>query len=164
MAKQTFEKAIKKLELIVQQLESGEKPLKEAVKKFEEGVQLSKFCSRKLDETEKRIQLLTQDRDGNVWYLGEVSAEPRPSISAGRWRSTYGSRSTAMPAARDSGSARCSSCRNRPSPASRCRCPALRWVSATPTSKLPEWINCWLKRRLRQGNNLGLIFVASYGL
>ena len=52
MAKQTFEKAMKKLELIVQQLESGDQPLEEAVKKFEEGLKLSKFCSEKLDETE----------------------------------------------------------------------------------------------------------------
>jgi exodeoxyribonuclease VII small subunit len=66
MAKQTFEKAMKKLELIVQQLESGEQPLEEAVKKFEEGVKLSKFCSEKLDETEKRVAILLKDQMGNV--------------------------------------------------------------------------------------------------
>jgi exodeoxyribonuclease VII small subunit len=66
MAKQTFEKAMKKLELIVQQLESGDQPLEEAVKKFEEGVKLSKFCSEKLDETEKRITILLKDQMGNI--------------------------------------------------------------------------------------------------
>jgi exodeoxyribonuclease VII small subunit len=77
MAKQTFEKAIKKLELIVQQLESGEQPLEEAVKKFEEGVKLSKFCSEKLDETEKRITLLLKDQMGNVFEKPFISeSEP----------------------------------------------------------------------------------------
>jgi len=67
MTKQTFEKAMKRLEQIVQELESGEQPLEKAIKKFEEGVQLSKFCSRKLDETEKKITILLQDQEGNVF-------------------------------------------------------------------------------------------------
>ncbi len=66
MAKQTFEQAIKQLEQIVQELESGDLPLEQAMKKFEDGIQLSKFCSKKLDETEKRITLLIQDKDGNL--------------------------------------------------------------------------------------------------
>jgi exodeoxyribonuclease VII small subunit len=39
--------------------------LEKAIKTFEEGVQLSKFCSKKLDETEKRITVLMQNSDGN---------------------------------------------------------------------------------------------------
>lgn len=66
MSKQTFEKAMKKLEQIVQELESGNLPLDKAIKKFEEGVQLSKFCSAKLDETEKRVTILMQDSAGNL--------------------------------------------------------------------------------------------------
>jgi exodeoxyribonuclease VII small subunit len=66
MAKKTFEQSLNQLEKIVQELEAGDLPLEKAIKKFEEGVQLSKFCSRKLDETEERIQLLTQDREGNI--------------------------------------------------------------------------------------------------
>ncbi len=66
MAKQTFEKAMKQLEEIVQELEIGDLPLEKAIKKFEEGVQLSKFCSETLDETEKRIKILLQDQQGNV--------------------------------------------------------------------------------------------------
>jgi exodeoxyribonuclease VII small subunit len=65
MAKQTFEQALKQLEQIVQELESGDLPLEQAMKKFEDGIQLSKFCSNKLDETERRITLLVQDKDGN---------------------------------------------------------------------------------------------------
>lgn len=62
---QTFEKAMQQLEKIVQELESEELPLEKAIKKFEEGVELSKFCSKKLDETEKRISLLLKDQNGN---------------------------------------------------------------------------------------------------
>jgi exodeoxyribonuclease VII small subunit len=66
MAKQTFEKAIEKLEKIVQELESSDLPLEKAIKKFEEGVQLSKFCSEKLDETEKKITILLKDQNGQL--------------------------------------------------------------------------------------------------
>ena len=66
MAKPTFEKAMKQLEEIVQELESGDLPLERGIKKFEEGIKLSKFCSEALDETEKRIQVLLQDQEGNV--------------------------------------------------------------------------------------------------
>jgi exodeoxyribonuclease VII small subunit len=66
MAKQTFEKAMEQLEEIVQELESVDLPLEKAIKKFEEGVQLAKFCSDKLDETEKRISILLKDQNGQV--------------------------------------------------------------------------------------------------
>lgn len=67
MANQTFEKAMNKLEQIVQELESADLPLEKAIKKFEEGVQLSKFCSEKLDETEKRISILLKDQNDRVF-------------------------------------------------------------------------------------------------
>jgi exodeoxyribonuclease VII small subunit len=66
MAKKTFEQAMKQLEQIVQDLESSDLPLEKGIKKFEEGIQLSKFCSKKLDETEKRITILMQDPDGEL--------------------------------------------------------------------------------------------------
>ena len=66
MAKKTFEQAMKQLEQIVQDLESGDMPLEKAIKTFEEGIALSKFCSEKLDETEKRITILMQDAEGNL--------------------------------------------------------------------------------------------------
>ena len=66
MAKKTFEQAMKKLEQIVQDLESGDMPLEKAIQTFEDGIQLSKFCSKKLDETEKRITILMQDSDGEL--------------------------------------------------------------------------------------------------
>jgi exodeoxyribonuclease VII small subunit len=45
-------------------LESGDMPLEKAIKKFEEGIKISKYCSEKLDESEKRITLLMRDSDG----------------------------------------------------------------------------------------------------
>ena len=66
MAKKTFEQAMKQLEQIVQDLESGDMPLEKAIKTFEDGIQLSKFCSEKLDETEKRITILMQSPDGEL--------------------------------------------------------------------------------------------------
>lgn len=66
MAKQTFENAVKRLESIVHDLEGGDLTLDEALKKFQEGVKLSKFCSNKLDETEKKVSILLKDDEGNV--------------------------------------------------------------------------------------------------
>jgi exodeoxyribonuclease VII small subunit len=78
MANLTFEKAMKKLEQIVRDLESGDQPLEKAIKRFEEGVQLSKFCSEKLDGTEQRITLLLKDQTGNVFekpFISEIEPE-----------------------------------------------------------------------------------------
>ena len=66
MPKTTFEQSMKKLEQIVQKLESGDLPLEEAMQKFEEGIKLSRLCSKKLDETENKITLLLQDQKGNI--------------------------------------------------------------------------------------------------
>jgi exodeoxyribonuclease VII small subunit len=66
MTKQTFESAMKKLEQIVGDLESGDLSLEKAIRKFEEGVQLSTFCTRTLDETEKKVSILLAGKDGNL--------------------------------------------------------------------------------------------------
>jgi len=64
MSKKTFEQSLKQLEQIVQDLETGDFPHEKAIKKFEEGIQLSKFCSQTLDETEKKISILLKDQNG----------------------------------------------------------------------------------------------------
>ncbi len=64
--KMTFEDSMTQLEKIVEDLEAGDLPLETAIKKFEEGVRLSKFCLDKLDETEKKVTLLLQDQNGKV--------------------------------------------------------------------------------------------------
>lgn len=66
MAKLTFENAMKQLENIVHELESGNLSLDDSIKKFEEGIKLSKYCSAKLDETEKRITILTKGQDKSI--------------------------------------------------------------------------------------------------
>lgn len=66
MTKKTFEDALKQLEVIVEELESGDLPLEKAIKRFEQGVRLSKFCSEKLDETEKKITILLKNEDGSI--------------------------------------------------------------------------------------------------
>jgi exodeoxyribonuclease VII small subunit len=66
MGKKSFEQSIKQLEEIVQELEAGDLPLEQAIRKFEEGMELSKFCTQKLEETEQRITLLTQNDRGQA--------------------------------------------------------------------------------------------------
>lgn len=60
----SFEIALKELEGIVKQLETGEAKLEEALQLFERGIKLSRFCSQKLEEAEKKIELLVKDTRG----------------------------------------------------------------------------------------------------
>jgi exodeoxyribonuclease VII small subunit len=60
----SFEAALKELEGIVKQLESGEAKLEESLQLFERGVRLSRFCSQKLEEAEKKIEMLVKDSRG----------------------------------------------------------------------------------------------------
>ena len=66
MPKQTFEKALEQLEQIVEALESNELSLENALAKFEEGMKLSQFCARKLDETERKIALIMEKANGEI--------------------------------------------------------------------------------------------------
>ena len=66
MAKKSFEQAMEQLEKIVEELEAGDLPLDKAMQKFEEGMELTRFCTRKLDETEKKINLLLRDKAGKT--------------------------------------------------------------------------------------------------
>ena len=66
MAQKTFEQSMKQLERIVQELEGGDLPLETAIKKFEEGMKLTKFCSQKLDETEKKVSILLKNAEGRI--------------------------------------------------------------------------------------------------
>jgi exodeoxyribonuclease VII small subunit len=66
MAKKRFEDTLGELEKIVQRLEDPDVPLEEAVALFEDGIKLSRFCSQKLDEVEKRVDVLLKDEQGNL--------------------------------------------------------------------------------------------------
>lgn len=61
-----FEKAIERLEKIVQTLEKGELPLEDSLKIFEEGIRLSQLCMARLDEAEKRVEILMKDKGKTV--------------------------------------------------------------------------------------------------
>ncbi len=62
--KEKFEDALDKLEKIVSQLEEGDISLEESLKLFEEGIRLSRFCNQKLDEAEKRVEILLKGKEG----------------------------------------------------------------------------------------------------
>jgi exodeoxyribonuclease VII small subunit len=59
-----FEESLKKLQVIVEKLERGDLPLEEAMESFTEGIQLVQLCHQKLEEAEKKVQLLVKDQHG----------------------------------------------------------------------------------------------------
>ena len=60
----TFEASLSQLETIVKKLESGDLPLEESLKLFEKGVALSRECRERLNEAERRIEILMKDSEG----------------------------------------------------------------------------------------------------
>ena len=64
MAKKSFETAMARLEEIAALLEEGSAPLEESLKLFEESSELLTFCAAKLDEAEKKIQVLSKTAEG----------------------------------------------------------------------------------------------------
>jgi len=66
MKEKTFEEALRELEGIVNRLEQGDLPLEEALHFFEDGVKLSRYCHTKLDEAQKRVEILLKDERGKV--------------------------------------------------------------------------------------------------
>lgn len=63
MAEKTFEKALERLEEIVKMMEEGDMTLDDSLKAFEEGINLSRFCAKKLDDAERKVEMLVK-RDG----------------------------------------------------------------------------------------------------
>lgn len=59
-----FEEALARMEAIVGNLEKGDLPLEESLAVFEEGVRLSKSCLKMLEESERKVEILLQDKDG----------------------------------------------------------------------------------------------------
>ena len=66
-----FEKALENLEKIVDDLESGDLSLDEALKCYEEGVKLSRVCTKKLGDSEKKIEMLTRSLEGVADFSDE---------------------------------------------------------------------------------------------
>ena len=69
----SFERQLKRLEEIVETLEQGEVSLDEAIKMYEEGVQISKQCLEKLNQAELRLKRLSKDINGNFELFEENS-------------------------------------------------------------------------------------------
>jgi exodeoxyribonuclease VII small subunit len=61
-----FEAALQRLEEIVRKLDSGDLPLASLLEVYEEGVTLSRFCQTKLEEAERKIELLNKKADGTL--------------------------------------------------------------------------------------------------
>ena len=70
--KVNFEKSLAKLEEVVEKLESGNQPLEEALKLFEEGINLTRGCQSALKQAEEKISILSQQNDD--WLI--ESEEP----------------------------------------------------------------------------------------
>ena len=62
----SFEQCLAALEQVVDKIETGEMNLEESLATFEKGVHLVKTCNQKLNEVEKKIELLTKDPDGKL--------------------------------------------------------------------------------------------------
>lgn len=80
--KQTFESSLQELEKIVRNLENGDLALEESLKLFEDGVRLSRECQERLNQAERRIEVLLKDENGNPILnviKGEDLREEKPS-------------------------------------------------------------------------------------
>jgi exodeoxyribonuclease VII small subunit len=66
MAEKKFETAMARLEEIVQKLEQGDLPLEQSLKLFEEGIRLSRICNTRLEEAERKVEILLKDKAGHM--------------------------------------------------------------------------------------------------
>jgi exodeoxyribonuclease VII small subunit len=82
--KQAFEVSLKELEKIVRKLEDGDLALEESLKLFEDGVKLSRECQERLNQAERRIEVLLKDENGdsvlNVVKAEDLREEKQPKI------------------------------------------------------------------------------------
>ena len=66
MSEIKFEKAMNRLENIVDELERGDLDIDKSLEIFEEGIKMSRLCTKKLNEAEAKIQKLTKDKKGEL--------------------------------------------------------------------------------------------------
>lgn len=80
----TFENSLSDLEKIVRQLEDGDLSLEESLKLFEDGVKLSRECQERLNQAERRIEVLLKDEEGNpaleAIEAQDLRGQPQPKI------------------------------------------------------------------------------------
>ena len=75
----TFESSLEELERIVRELEQGELTLEKSLELFEQGVRLSRECQERLNQAERRIEMLTRDNQGRAIV---TAFEPEGELSA----------------------------------------------------------------------------------
>jgi exodeoxyribonuclease VII small subunit len=63
MKKKSFEDALAKLEDITNELEKGELPLEDSLKYFDEGVKLAEYCNSKLNDAQRKVEILLKKDD-----------------------------------------------------------------------------------------------------
>jgi len=73
-----FETALQRLEEIVKKLDSGDLPLASLLEVYEEGVTLSRFCQTKLEEAERKIEILNKKADGTMERSPFNEPDPGP--------------------------------------------------------------------------------------
>jgi len=66
MAEKKFEAALARLEEIVKELETGDLPLEQSLKLYEEGIKLSRLCNKRLEDAERRVEILLKSKNGTV--------------------------------------------------------------------------------------------------
>ena len=76
----TFESSLEELEQIVRELEQGDLPLERSLELFEQGVKLSRECQDRLNQAERRIEILMRDNQGRPSVR---PFEPEPGLSGG---------------------------------------------------------------------------------
>jgi exodeoxyribonuclease VII small subunit len=72
----SFEESLGELEQIVEQLEAGDLPLERSLELFEKGVRLSRECQKRLDEAERKVEILLKSEDGTVRAVSFDEPEP----------------------------------------------------------------------------------------
>jgi exodeoxyribonuclease VII small subunit len=78
-----FEQAIARLEKLVAEMESSELSLEDVLKRYEEGSRLVRFCGRKLEEAERKIELLSRKNDGST-EVTPFEPEPETETDSGK--------------------------------------------------------------------------------
>ncbi|MBE1446103.1 MULTISPECIES: exodeoxyribonuclease VII small subunit [unclassified Paenibacillus] len=76
----SFEEAMDKLEEIVARLESGDVPLEQAIELFQEGMKLSQLCGQKLEQVERKIEILMDQEGGLVKKPFNPSADEKGEL------------------------------------------------------------------------------------
>ena len=70
-----LEKSLADLEALVEELESGDLPLEKAMKKFEDGIKLTRACQTALKDAEQKVEILVQSAGGDELQPSEVEEE-----------------------------------------------------------------------------------------